>query len=219
MRTILSAVVITLSLFGRPLVAEDAKPAGDPAGIFGEFTLTDGERVIGRYHPEKGEIEVYTPGKPRAVKPQDIIVQRRLSAEPEAEPRDLHAGQARVSTLEDLITAAQADLKRLENRRSEWEKQAQQWRLEMSKREEGNKDVQEAMVNEKDRERKAVFAALSTEHLKAIATAHAGVAECEAGIVAVDARALVVRARLDDLQARRNWLLGRLQAMNDKSGK
>lgn len=191
--------------------AEPDKPADATSpGIFGEFTLASGEQVIGLYHPEQGTLEVYGPAKVRAVKPGDIVIRRRLSPEPEAEPLNLDAGRARVSTLGSLISDAQADVKRIENRRSELQKEAQSKRLERSKREEGNKDAQEAMSAEKDPERKATFAALSTEHLKAIAAANAAIADTEAAIAVIEARFKAAVEHCADLQARMNWLLGRL---------
>jgi hypothetical protein len=188
-----------------PTPVVPAKP-----GIFGEFTLAGGERVIGIFHPEQGTIEVYGPATVRAVKARDVIATRRLTPEPEAEPATLDAGYARVSTLGALISDAQMVAKRLENQRSELEKARQSVRLEQSKREEGNKAAEEAMVNEQDPVRKAAFAALCTEHLKAIAATHVAIADLAAALAACDERALAAMACCQDLNARMAWLQGRL---------
>jgi hypothetical protein len=211
---ILSHAIIGLFLAGR-LTAAEPPPAGAPAlpGIFGEFTMAGGERVIGIYHPEQGSLEVYGPAKSRAVKAKDIVATRRLEPEPEAEPATLDAGRARFDLLATLVDDAQAIVKRIENQRSELQKAQQSARLEQSKREEGHKAAEEAMVNEQDPARKAAFAALCTEHLKAIAVLNAAIAGFDADRAACEARFDAAIAASQDLSARMHWLAGRLAPM------
>lgn len=215
MRTaLLSPAIICLLLVSRLAAAEPPAPgAAAKPGIFGEFTLAGGERVIGLYHPERGTLEVYGPAKVRAVKASDIVSTRRLAPEPEAEPANLDAGRARVNTLGSFISNAQADIKRIENQRSELQKARQSQRLEWSKRDEGNKSVEETMHAEKDQERKAIFAALSTEHLKGIAAANAAIVDLDAALAVIDARFHAAVADCQDLKARMDWLCGRLAPM------
>ena len=119
-----------------------------------------------------------------------------------------------------FINDAQANIKRIENQRSELQKDQQSVRLERSKREEGNKEAQEAMLTEKDPERKAVYAALSMEHLKAIAATNVASVGLDAKLVAIEARFNAALADYQDLQARMNWLHGRLATMSrDKTGR
>ena len=215
MRNILmSPLVICFLLASSLAAAEPPEPAAAAKpGIFGEFTLAGGERVIGLYHPEQGTIEVYGPTKTRVVTAFDIVDTRRLAPEPEVEPASLNAGEARVITLAGLVTDAQTDARRAENQYYDVMKARQSKALELSKREEGNKVAQEAMVNEQDPARKAVFAALTTEHLKAIAAANAAIAELDAALAANDARQKAAQAHRQDLRARMDWLLGRLKPM------
>jgi len=199
------------------LTAEEPKPAtAAPSGLFGEFTLVGGEKVIGLYHPERGVIEVYAAAKQRPVTAKDIVFRRRLSPEVEVEPRTYQEGSGRLHTLGSFISDGQAVIKRLENQRSNLEKSIQQRRLEISKRDEGNKVAEEALATEQDRERKAGYAALCTEHLKAIAAGHVAITDLEASIVAVDARSQAAVAELQDLQARVDWLQARILDMEPK---
>lgn len=218
MRTLTLPVIVFIALMlpARALVAEEAKPAEAPPGLFGEFTLMGGEKVIGLYHPERGIIEVYAAAKPRPVQAKDIIFRRRLSPEAEADPRTYHEGSGRVHTLGGLISDGQRVTKLMENQKSELQKAVQQRRLEISKREEGHKTAEEALASEPDRERKAVFAALCTEHLKAIAAGHAAIAELEASLAAVEVRYEAAVAEVQDLQARFDWVRARTLDMEPK---
>ena len=181
---LLLPVLVNRSTAAEPDKTADAAPK---PGIFGEFTLAGGEQVLGMYHPEQGTLEVYGPAKVRAVKASDIVFRRRLAPEPEAEPATLDAGRARVSTLGSLISDWQAIIKRIENQRSELGKSRHSKVLERSKREVGKDEVQEIMRGEKDPERQAVFAALSTEHLKAIAAVNAAIVGLDAELAACEA--------------------------------
>lgn len=215
MRNVLMSSLAICLLLSGPLLAADP-PAADAAakpGIFGEFTLAGGERVIGLYHPERGVIEVYGPAKVRAVRAGEVVATRRLAPEPEAEPATLDAGHARMNTLGGLITDAQAIIKRIENHRSELQKAQQSARLERSKREEGNKVAEKTMMSEQDPARKAVFAALCTEHLKAIAAANAAIAGLDVELAACEERFNAAVAECQDLTARMDWLGGRLAPM------
>jgi hypothetical protein len=218
MRNFPLGALFGLTLLIQPLIAEERTPEVDAVGIFGEFTLVGGERIIGLYHPEKGVIEVYAAGKAREVTARDIVSRRRLAPEAEVEPTNLETGQARQHTLALMIEHAQVDRVHLENQHSELEKTRQSWELELSKREEGNKTATEALEQEQNRERKAAYAGMSTEHLKAIAAAHVAIAEADVAIAAVDARMAAVRAHLEDLQSRSDWLIGRLRTMNAAAG-
>lgn len=207
-------MLCTLLLVQLTAVEERKSEAEALSGIFGEFTLVGGEKVIGLYHPEKGSLEVYSSTKVREVKAKDIVVRRRWSPESESEPKNLDEGQARANTLGMLISNAQTDMRRLEIKQAQLEKARQSRELERSKREEGNKDAAEAMASEKDPGRKAVFAALSTEHLQAIAATHVAIADIDMSLGVVEMRMNAATAYLEDLQTRRDWLSGRLTKMN-----
>lgn len=202
------AFLSRVMLFIPALILGAAEPA--PTVTFGEFTLTGGEKVMGIYHPENGTIEVYTRTQVRSVKPQQIVAQRRLAPDAEAEPTSRRDIEVRVSLLNEQIINLQGEHKRHELRGAECEKAQQMRHLEQSKREEGNREIIELMLQEKDPEQRKTYAALSTAHLTAIAAAHAAIAELETTLQAIAAQQQECTRQRDDLNARHMWLLQRI---------
>ena len=185
-----------------------AEPA--PTVAFGEFTLTGGEKVMGIYHPENGTIEVYTRTQVRSVKPQQIVAQRRLATDTEAEPTSRREIEVRVSVLNEQIRNLQFESKRHSLKAAECEKAQQMRHIEQSIREEGNKEISELMLKENDPEQRKTYAALSTAHLTAIAAAHAAIAELETTLQAVAAQQQECTRQIENLNTRSKWLLLRM---------
>ncbi|MBA3937544.1 MAG: hypothetical protein H0X38_08780 [Planctomycetes bacterium] len=187
--------------------AEDLAP-------FGEFTLASGEKLVGVYHPDSGTFDVYAPTKRIQVTPGQILTQRRLAPEIEPEPASRGELEARVAFLTSAIVDLQAGMKRLENQGFDLERNQQARRLEQAKREEACKHAEALMGAEQDPARKAVYAALIQEHLKAIAEAHVAIAASGTSAETIRARLEAKEHERQDLQARQAWLVGRLPAFS-----
>ena len=83
--------------------------------------------------------------------------------------------------------------------------------MELAKREEGNREIIELMLKEKDPEQRKTYAALSTAHLTAIAAAHAAIAELETALQTTAAQQQECTRLIGDLNARSIWLFQRME--------